>query len=75
MTKLTAEAKFLLEQHARDWDHLSKIQERTEPGRARAYTYKRTARSLRLEKRKGIPHCACCLQPMPCTARDWEKAR
>lgn len=31
--------------------------------RAKAETYKRTAESLRMEHRTGVPHCSCCLKP------------
>lgn len=51
-------------QHAAEWEALADREPRdTEPSRARAATYRRTAESFRLEAADGKARCVCCLKP------------
>lgn len=52
-------------EHAAAWEALAKEQDEigTEPAKARAITYRRTAESFRLEDKTGFGHCTCCLRP------------
>lgn len=72
MSSSTAEAALAAAEH---WEALAdealRIAEWDEahagsgaPQRNKADSYKRTAKSLRIEAVTGVPHCVCCLKPL-----------
>lgn len=65
-----------LEASAVHWENLAQEQDEravreeargssSNPQRARAKTYRRTALSIRLQISTGLPHCTVCLGPHP----------